>query len=155
GPVGLDGQDGAGLDRLAVHHDRAGATRRGVAAAIGPGEPERLSKEIDQEQARLDLSLASDAVYGKSDAPQGPPPSPSTGSGSQGTLPRPAPGPAERSADNGRTCCTIASARSLENAGFSGGAMLAGRPTEGSACATCSTRSRAGGPKATGSPWPP
>src|SRR4030095_2421465 len=84
GPVGLDGQHRAGLDRLAVHHDRAGATRGRVAADIGPGEAQVLPEEVDEQQARLDLSLAPDAVYGKSDAPQGPPPSPSTGSGSQG-----------------------------------------------------------------------
>src|SRR4029453_5717014 len=35
-----------------------------------------------------------------------------------------------RSADNGRTCCTIASARCLENGRFSRNAMLAVGPTE-------------------------
>src|SRR5579884_564549 len=65
--IGLDCQQRAGLDVLAVQNDRAGATVRGVTADVRPGQPERLADEVDQQQPRLDLGSARLAVDGDRD----------------------------------------------------------------------------------------
>lgn len=54
-PVGLDGQHGAGLHRLAVEVDRAGTARGGVATDVGAGEPEGLTDVVDEQRAWLDV----------------------------------------------------------------------------------------------------
>ena len=58
GAVGLDGEQRAGLDRLAVEVDGARAAVGRVAADVRAGEPERLAQEVDQEQAGFDLGAA-------------------------------------------------------------------------------------------------
>src|SRR5919199_2169568 len=68
--VGLDGQHGARLHRLAVHHHRAGTARRGVATDVRAGQPQRLPQEVDEELARLDVGLPPDPVHRASDVPQ-------------------------------------------------------------------------------------
>src|SRR5262245_5955364 len=55
GAVGLDGEERAGLHRLPVHLDRAGATLAGVASHVRAGEPNHLADVVDQQQSRLDL----------------------------------------------------------------------------------------------------
>jgi hypothetical protein len=62
GAVGLDGKDGATLDRLAVEIDDAGAALAGVAADVGAGQPEVLPQEMDEQQSRLDLRRVRDPV---------------------------------------------------------------------------------------------
>src|ERR1700682_5517651 len=58
GTVGLDTENGARLDRLAVDHDRARAAGRRVAADIRPGQAQAVSQNIDEELARLEGALA-------------------------------------------------------------------------------------------------
>ena len=60
--VGLDGEDGAGLHRLAVEEHGAGPARGGVAADHGSGQPELLAQEVDEELSRLDLRRVALAV---------------------------------------------------------------------------------------------
>ena len=62
--VGLDGEHRAGLHRLAVEQDGAGAAVGGVAADVGAGQAQVLAQEVDQQQARLDLGLRGGAVDG-------------------------------------------------------------------------------------------
>src|SRR5262245_618239 len=68
--VGLDGEHRAGLHRPAVHHHRAGTARRGVAADIRARQPQRLSKEVDEELAWLHVGLPPNPVDRASDVPQ-------------------------------------------------------------------------------------
>ena len=67
GALGLDGKDGAGLHRLAVDMDDAGAALAGVAADMGAGHAEMLAQELDQQRARLDLAGDGLAVDGHGD----------------------------------------------------------------------------------------
>src|SRR5262249_19105905 len=53
--VGLDTEDGARLDRPPVEQHGAGAAVAGVAADVGPGEPEALAEQVDQQEPRLDV----------------------------------------------------------------------------------------------------
>src|SRR5689334_2359336 len=53
GAVGLHGEQGARLHRLAVHEDGAGAALAGVAADVGACQPDRLADVVDEQQARL------------------------------------------------------------------------------------------------------
>ena len=53
--VGLDGEHGAGLHRLAVDMDDAGAALRGVAADMRSGQAERLAEQMDQQRPVLDV----------------------------------------------------------------------------------------------------
>jgi hypothetical protein len=46
--VGLDGEDGAALDRLAVQVNRARPAVGGVTADGGTGQPEYLAEVVDQ-----------------------------------------------------------------------------------------------------------
>src|SRR5439155_14804818 len=69
GAVGLHGEDGAGLDRLAVDQDRAGAAGGRVAADVRAGEPELLAEEVDEQLPRFDLRLMPRAVHGDRDLP--------------------------------------------------------------------------------------
>jgi hypothetical protein len=55
--VGLDGKHGAGLHRLSVEENGAGAAVGGVAANVRPGQPEIFPKEVHQQQARFHFSL--------------------------------------------------------------------------------------------------
>src|SRR5205823_5577504 len=79
---------GLAWERSLRHAPPSSSTARsapGPRRALGPpddvGEPEALPDELVDQQARLDLGLASDPVHGASDAPQGPPPPfPSAGS---------------------------------------------------------------------------
>ncbi len=54
GALGLDREDGAGFDRLAVEIDGAGAAMAGVAADMRAGQVQLLAQEMDQKRARLD-----------------------------------------------------------------------------------------------------
>src|SRR6267143_869662 len=62
GAVRLDGEEGAGLDGLAVHDDRAGAALARVTADVRPGEADGLADVVDQEQAGLDFMAVALAV---------------------------------------------------------------------------------------------
>src|SRR6059036_2881466 len=53
GAVHLDGEEGAGLDGLAVHEDRARAALAGVTADVCPGEADGLADVVHQEKAGL------------------------------------------------------------------------------------------------------
>src|SRR5262245_3148436 len=63
-PVDLRGEERARFHRLPVEQDRARSAGRGVAADVGPGEPEGLPEEVHEERARLDVRLARDPVDG-------------------------------------------------------------------------------------------
>ena len=63
-PVTLDGEEVAGLHRLAVHEDRAGAALAGVAADVGAGEPDRLADVVDEQESRLHFVAVALAVDG-------------------------------------------------------------------------------------------
>ena len=49
------GKRRAGLDRLAVDMNDAGAALAGIAADMGAGQAEMLPQELHQERARLDV----------------------------------------------------------------------------------------------------
>ena len=51
GAVGLDGEHGARLDRLAADEDGAGPARRRVAADVGAGEPDHVAQVVDEQGA--------------------------------------------------------------------------------------------------------
>ena len=55
-PVGHRGEHGAGLHRLAVDQDDAGAAVAGVAAPVRAGEAERLAQEVHEQQPRFDVA---------------------------------------------------------------------------------------------------
>src|SRR5262249_49152690 len=57
GAIGLDGEHGAGLHRLAVEVHRAGAAMAGLAADMRAGQVELLAQEMDQQRARFDEGL--------------------------------------------------------------------------------------------------
>src|SRR5712691_4141119 len=61
-PVGLHRQHRARFDRLPVDQHCAGATLTGVAANVGPSEPQCLAQEMNQKQTRLDLGALLHAV---------------------------------------------------------------------------------------------
>ena len=63
GAVGLHRQHGAGLERLAVDMDHAAAALRGVAADMGPGQPQDFPQQLDQQGARLDGGADGFAVH--------------------------------------------------------------------------------------------
>jgi hypothetical protein len=65
--VGLNGEDGACLDRVAVQKDGAGAAVGGVAPDVGAGETELVTEEVNEQQARLDLALVCTPVHGDVD----------------------------------------------------------------------------------------
>ncbi len=54
--VGLDRQDGARLHGLAVQMDRAGATRRGVTADVGTGQPNDVADVVHEQGAWFDVT---------------------------------------------------------------------------------------------------
>src|SRR5580704_5870283 len=57
GAVGLHREDGAGLHRLAVEIDGAGAAMGRLAADMRPGKAEMLAQEVDQKGSRLDQAF--------------------------------------------------------------------------------------------------
>jgi hypothetical protein len=62
--VGLDGQHGAGLHRLAIQMDGAGAALARVAAHVRAREPGQLADEVHEEEPGLDVMRVSDAIDG-------------------------------------------------------------------------------------------
>ena len=60
--VGLDGEQHAALDRLAVELDGAGAAVAGVAADVGAGEVEVVAQEVHEQPRGRDLALVGRAV---------------------------------------------------------------------------------------------
>ena len=67
GAVGLDREDRAGLRAPAVDEDGAGAALTGVAADVRAGQTQVFAEEVDEEHARVDVSLAHLAVDGHRD----------------------------------------------------------------------------------------
>ncbi len=67
GAIGLDREAHAALDRHVVHVDGAGAAMAGVAADMGSGEIELLAKEMNEQEARLDVGFDRLAVDGEGD----------------------------------------------------------------------------------------
>src|SRR5438445_7657011 len=63
--VGLNGEDRARLDSLAIDEDRARAALAGVAADVGTGEAEVVAEKVNDEEARLDFRLLLRAVGGQ------------------------------------------------------------------------------------------
>src|SRR5690348_17984283 len=61
--LGLHRQQGAALDRVAVHVDDTGAALAGIAADMGPGEAQMLAQELNQQRAGLDIALNRLAVH--------------------------------------------------------------------------------------------
>jgi hypothetical protein len=56
-PAGHGCEVGAGLDRLAVDEHDTGPAVAGVAPPVRAGQPELVTDEVHQQQARLDVSL--------------------------------------------------------------------------------------------------
>src|SRR5262245_41570391 len=54
-PIGLNCEQGAGFDCLAIEYDRTGATVARIAADMCACEPKVLAKEVHQKQSRLDF----------------------------------------------------------------------------------------------------
>ena len=67
-PIGLDGEEGAGLDRAVVQQHDAGAAAGGVTADVSAGQPDDLADEVDQQQTGLDLGAVLGPVDGDGDA---------------------------------------------------------------------------------------
>src|SRR5436189_189770 len=67
--VCLDGQQHAALHERAVDDHRAGAAVAGVAADVAAGQVEVVADEVDEEPARLDLTLVRRAVDRDLDRP--------------------------------------------------------------------------------------
>ena len=63
GAFALHGQDGAGLDRLAVDMNRAGAALGGVAAHMGAREAQVLAQIFDEKRAGFDGNARGLAVH--------------------------------------------------------------------------------------------
>ena len=53
--LGFEGEHGAGVDRLAVEHDGAGAAGAAVADALAAGDVEVVAQGVEQRDARLDV----------------------------------------------------------------------------------------------------
>src|SRR5712691_3568656 len=64
-PVGLNGEDRAGLDRLPIDEDRTRAALAGVAADVGAGKAEVVAEKVNEEEAGLDLRVLLRAVDGE------------------------------------------------------------------------------------------
>ena len=64
---GFDGQQRAGINRLAVHQHGAGAAGAAVADLLAPGEVEPVAQRIEQGDARFDVELAVLSVDFESD----------------------------------------------------------------------------------------
>ena len=62
GPVGLDGEQAAALDRVAVELHGAGAAVAGVAADVRAGEIEVVAQEVDEQARGGNLALVGRAV---------------------------------------------------------------------------------------------
>src|SRR5438034_8836480 len=60
--AGLDGEHGARFHRSAVHEDGAGAAVGRVAPDMGAGHPQHVPDQVDQQEARLNVSLVLLAV---------------------------------------------------------------------------------------------
>src|SRR3546814_5300554 len=63
GTFRLDRQHGAALDGIAVVVDDAGAALAGVAAHMGAGEAKLFTQKLNEQGARLDLTLRRLAVH--------------------------------------------------------------------------------------------
>jgi hypothetical protein len=63
--VGLNGEDRARLDGLAIDEDRARAALAGVTADVGAGEAEVVAEKVHEEEARLDFRVLLRAVDGE------------------------------------------------------------------------------------------
>ena len=57
--LGLQGQHGAGVDRLAVEQDGAGAAGAAIADALAAGDVEVIAQGVEQRDARLDAGWSS------------------------------------------------------------------------------------------------
>src|SRR5215213_3962308 len=62
-PVGPDREHRAGLDGLTVEVHRARPAVGGVAPPVGPGEPQGVPDEVDEQEARLHVGLPRLPVY--------------------------------------------------------------------------------------------
>src|SRR5712692_5960319 len=64
---GLEGEHGTALDRVPVDEDGACAALARVAADVGAREVEVVTKDLDQQGARLDLDCMRRAIVRQSD----------------------------------------------------------------------------------------
>ncbi len=64
-PARLHGENGAGLDRLAVEMDDAAAALRRVATDMGAGEFEMIAQEFGEQGTGFDLGAAFNAIDGQ------------------------------------------------------------------------------------------
>src|SRR5215210_2800983 len=72
--VGLNGQNRATLDHLAVEPHDTGAALAGVTTHVGTGQTEILPEEVDEEKSRLYLGSIVDTVDRQADGyPRGGP----------------------------------------------------------------------------------
>jgi hypothetical protein len=60
--LGLDGEHGAALDRLAVDEDRAGAALARIAPDVGARQPYDVPKVVHEQKPRFDFVLVPVAV---------------------------------------------------------------------------------------------
>jgi hypothetical protein len=61
-PLGLDGQDRAGIDVQPVHEDGARATTAVITGSLRAGEVEAISENVIKRPVRIDFELMDDAV---------------------------------------------------------------------------------------------
>src|SRR2546428_694327 len=65
--IHLHREEGAGLHRAAVEQDGACAAACGVAADVGPGHPEVLAEEVNEQRSRLDVDVVGGPVHRHAD----------------------------------------------------------------------------------------
>ena len=56
--LGLDGEHGAGINRVAIDQDGAGAASAAVADFLAAGEVEPIAQRVEQRNAGLDVNFA-------------------------------------------------------------------------------------------------
>ena len=61
--VGLDGEDGAGLDRPTVQNDGASPAVSRIASDVGTSKTQGLSDEMDQQESRFYFPFSLFSVY--------------------------------------------------------------------------------------------
>src|SRR5215469_16566593 len=56
--IGLDGEHRAGLYRLSIDEDGAGAADAGLTSHVRSGQPTHLAQKLNKQHARLDLAFS-------------------------------------------------------------------------------------------------
>jgi hypothetical protein len=65
-PIGLNSEERTGFDGFAIQEHRARPAVGGIAADVRASQAQDIAQEMDEEEPRLDLSLAGHAIDGDS-----------------------------------------------------------------------------------------